>query len=194
MTTDPRPQLAYALDQLGDLVTTTDPTDSGDATPCADYNVEQLIGHVLAVVRRIGVAVSGRPLDGVPRALDSTDWAADWTAERAVTDAALAKADLSLEITVPWGRVSLGNALGAYIGETTVHSWDLAAATGRVDRLDPALAEGALAGYQAMVPASPRGGPIPFGPVVEVSPDADTYQRLAAWTGRDPAFESIVNA
>ena len=81
-------------------------------------------------------------------------------------------------------------ALAAYAGELTVHSWDLALAIGRADLLDPALAEAALPAYQAFVPAAPRGGDIPFGPVVEAGPDAGPYERLAAWTGRDPHWNA----
>ncbi|GAA1511493.1 hypothetical protein [Nocardioides humi] len=39
------------------------------------------------------------------------------------------------------------------------------------------------------MPAEPRGGEIPFGPVVPVADDAPAYDRLVAWTGRDPQWQ-----
>ena len=36
------------------------------------------------------------------------------------------------------------------------------------------------------VPAEPRGGHIPFGPVVAVPTDAPAYDQLAGWMGRQP--------
>jgi uncharacterized protein (TIGR03086 family) len=80
------------------------------------------------------------------------------------------------------------SAAASYIGELSVHSWDLAMAIGRVDLLDDTLATAALPAYMDKVPAEPRGPEIPFGPVVEVGPDATPYERLVAWTGRDPRW------
>ncbi len=141
------------------------------------------------MVRRIGVVLGGQPFWSVPREVESTDWLSDWAAGRRTTEAVIADdACLSLDVSVPWGNVSGASALASYVGELTVHAWDLAEATGQVGRLDPALAEVALPAYQAKVPAEPRGGDIPFGPVVHVGPDAGPYEQLVAWTGRDPKW------
>lgn len=186
---DPRPALAKAFDQMGALITTTDPADADRPTPCDEYTVGQLIEHVQAVVRRIGAVLAGEPFWSVPQSIPSPDWAADWAEGRRVTDAVLADdAFLTREVELPWGRADGASAAASYIGELTVHAWDLAVATGREADLDPALAVGALAPYQAMVPAERRGGDIPFSPVVEVGADAGPYERLVAWTGRDPRF------
>ena len=42
---DPRPLLGKALDQMGELITTTDSSQRDLPTPCADYTVGQLIDH-----------------------------------------------------------------------------------------------------------------------------------------------------
>ncbi|MFN8195290.1 MAG: TIGR03086 family metal-binding protein [Nocardioidaceae bacterium] len=187
--TDLRPALAASLDQVGRLIETTDPADAARPTPCADWDVAGLVSHLLAVVRRIGVVLDGRPFWSVPRQLESDDWAATWTSERATTDAVLGDDTLlAREVQVPWGTVTGRQAIGSYIGELTTHAWDLAVATDRTSTLDPALAEAALPGAMAKIPAEPRGGEIPFGPVVETGPDATAYERLVAWEGRDPAW------
>ncbi len=185
---DPRPAVSRALDQVEDLIKGITPEQAQLPTPCSDFDVEQLVGHLLAVVRRIGVVLSGQPFHTVPSHRESSDWTGDWVRLRAETDAVLADdACLTRETVVPWGTVPGAAALGMYIGELTVHSWDLAQALGRTDALDPALAELALPAYHCALPAEPRGGErIPFGPVVEVGADAGPYERLVAWTGRTP--------
>ena len=186
---DPRPLLGAALDQAGAVIATVNPEQATLPTPCDDYDVNQLIGHMQAVVRRIGVVLSGQPFSSVPRQLESSDWLADWTAGRAATDAVLADDTcLTREVSVPWGTVDGASAAASYIGELSVHSWDLATALGKTDMLNDALATAALPAYMDKVPAEPRGPEIPFGPVVEVGPDATPYERLVAWTGRDPRW------
>jgi uncharacterized protein (TIGR03086 family) len=186
---DPRPLLGAALDQAGELIAAATPDQAHLPTPCEDYDVNQLISHMQAVVRRIGVVLSGQPFWSVPREMETTDWVADWAAGRAATDAVLADdACLTREVSVPWGTVSGASAAASYIGELSVHSWDLATALGTPGALNDALATAALPAYMAKVPAEPRGPEIPFGPVVEVGPDATPYERLVAWTGRDPRW------
>lgn len=184
---DHRPILGRALDQAGMLVTTTDPDRAGDPTPCSEYDVATLVGHLQAVVRRIGAVVRGEHFSSVPMVVPSTDWGADWESGRAGTDAALAAADLDQVVTVPWGEAPLGVALGTYVTELATHAWDLAVATDRVGELDPDIAEAALPIARIAIPAQIRALPeIPFGPVVEVAEDAPAHQRLAGWNGRDP--------
>ena len=48
---------------------------------------------------------------------------------------------------MPWGEEYTGAALvNFYLAELTTHTWDLAAATGQLDRLSPSLAAPALEG------------------------------------------------
>jgi uncharacterized protein (TIGR03086 family) len=98
------------------------------------------------------------------------------------------EAQLDRDVTVPWGVVP-GRAAGwGYVRELAVHAWDLASALGTVDALDPALADVVVDRVRAALPAEPRGGGIPFGPVVEVPDDAGAYERLVGWLGRDPSW------
>lgn len=186
---DHRPVLARALDQTGVLIATTDPARAGDPTPCSEFDVGALVGHQLAVVQRIGSVVRGEPFSSVPHLIESTDWIADWDTARTATDVALAEADLSRVVTLPWGEAPIAAALGTYLSELATHAWDLAVATGRAADLDPAIAEIALPVAKAAIPAEIRQLPgTPFDPVVEVADGAPAYDRLAAWNGRDPGW------
>ena len=87
---------------------------------------------------------------------------------------------------MPWGKVPGRIAVSGYVQEILTHGWDLARATGQPTELDPELAAWVLAVTQRILPPEPRGGEIPFGPVVPVPPDAGPYTQLAAWLGREP--------
>jgi uncharacterized protein (TIGR03086 family) len=97
---------------------------------------------------------------------------------------------LSSTFTMPWGEEYTGSTVvDMYLAELTAHAWDLARATGQLDRLPPSLAGPALDGAQAMLKPDWRDmvqpGP-PFGAEVPPPPGADDWERLAAFMGRDP--------
>lgn len=187
---DLRPELGRALDQVERVLRLARPDQAGAPTPCDELDVGGLVDHLQGVVRRLAVILSGEHFSTAPPMVHSTDWIKDWQEGRAALDRLLAEdANLDREVAVPWGATTGAGAVRSYIGELTVHTWDLATALGHTDGLDSELADTARAGYEAILPAEPRGGPrIPFGPVVEVGPDAGPYERLVAWTGRDPRW------
>ena len=84
------------------------------------------------------------------------------------------------------GKVPGRIAVSGYVQEILAHGWDLARATGQPTELDPELASWVLAVARRILPPEPRGGEIPFGPVVPVPPDAGPYAQLAGWLGRQP--------
>jgi uncharacterized protein (TIGR03086 family) len=186
--TDPRPMLALALDQTQAMIDTIGADDLALPTPCPEYDVRTLLGHLMTVVARINLALTGENPLSIPTVTPGvTDFAGVWKERRAVVDETLSDpAVLTMTCTVPWGTIPGAAAIGAYTAELTTHSWDLATATGRTELLDDALATYCLPLAQQNLPAERRGGPIPFGPVVEVPADAPAYDRLVAWQGRQP--------
>ena len=97
---------------------------------------------------------------------------------------------LSLRHAMPWGEEYAGAAVvDMYLAELAAHAWDLAWATGQTGKLDPSLALPALEGARAIIKPQYRNlaGPgAPFGAEVCPAPGADDWERLAAFTGRDP--------
>lgn len=192
LPSDPRPLFAAALDQAGTIVAAVKPEQLGLPTPCDDYDVRTLLGHLDAVLRRVGhVARGGHPFE-VPSVIEEVgndSWAARWAVDRAALDLELADdALLGRTLTLPWGQLPGAGAIVAYCGEMTTHGWDLATAIGRTDLLDDSLAEFSAAMARRFVPADPRGGEVPFAPVVPVADNAPPYERLAGWMGRDPTW------
>ena len=185
---DQRDLLRRALDQTEALIAGTNPGDSGRPTPCTEYDVNQLIGHLIGVQRRIAAVLSGGQPFSVPVVVESSDWRGDWASTRPEVDAVLADdAVLSRQVSVPWGTLPGGAAIASYVGELATHDWDLAVATGRTADLDDELATAALPAQQAKIPPGPREN-LPFAPAVEVADDASPYARLVAWSGRDPQW------
>jgi len=176
-----------ALEQNQQLIDSIQPGDLGLPTPCTEYDVRTLLGHLLAVLDRVDLALNGgNPLE-LPSITTTDDVTGTWKERRAKLEATLADDDvLTRSCTVPWGTVPGAVAVAGYTGELTVHSWDLAKAIGKIDQLDDELATYLLPLVQRAIPAEPRGGHMPFGPVVPVADDASPYDRLAAWQGRTP--------
>jgi uncharacterized protein (TIGR03086 family) len=192
---DPRPLLTRALDQVGDLVAGTAPDALDRPTPCDDWDVRTLLDHLVGVHRRIAHVGAGglfSEVDSMPEVAAGRHLA-ELTSARADLDASwgLGGSDaavLDRVLTVPWGTMP-GRFVGfGYVQELTVHAWDLAAATGRTGGLDDGLAAAIEDTARRVLPAEPRGGPIPFGPPVAVADGAAPTVRLIAWLGRDPAF------
>lgn len=184
---DPRPQLSSALDQTQRQVDALNADDLGRPTPCADYDVRTLLAHLIAVLRKLTAA--GRGEDASAVADPVTDITGGWNDEfrRARTgfeQVWSSDAVLDMNCTLPWATMPGRDVLDAYTHEFTIHSWDLARAVGRVNDLDPFLAEAALDWFTKHVPAESRSDNGPFGPVVEVGADADIYTRLAGYAGR----------
>jgi len=105
-------------------------------------------------------------------------------------------------VVLPWSQLPAGETLCGYTNEVTVHTWDLAVATGQRPAWDPQVVSVALAAIQGILPAADRaailaaaaaavpeplrGFPPPFAEAIEVAPTAPVIDRLVAWNGRDP--------
>ncbi len=72
------------------------------------------------------------------------------------------------------------------MGETAIHAWDLAEATGQTAHLDPAIAEAALVQLRERLTPEARANSTAFGPEIPVADDAPPYLRLAGFLGRRP--------
>ncbi|MEV0650607.1 maleylpyruvate isomerase N-terminal domain-containing protein [Phytomonospora sp. NPDC050363] len=56
---DPRPLFARAVDQAERQVLAVRPGELGGGTPCADYDVRALLGHMVSVLRKLARVGSG---------------------------------------------------------------------------------------------------------------------------------------
>jgi uncharacterized protein (TIGR03086 family) len=185
--TDPRPFYDRALDWANSKVLGVDPTALDGPTPCSEYDVRALLGHLVATVdraRAIGEGGDPAAMPTVVTGVPDDGWADALTAATDKMSAVWADGALLDEpVPVPWGTVPGRAAIWGYANEALVHGWDLAIATGQDGEADPDLAEAVLAGVLPKIPADRRGGPVPFSDVVKPAPDAGPTERLANWSG-----------
>ncbi|MFF1730041.1 TIGR03086 family metal-binding protein [Streptomyces sp. NPDC058247] len=165
----------------------------GLATPCPEYAVHNLLGHILGLTVAFGDA--GRKNLGPTTDTSPTAYLPD------ITDGwrdALAKALDELAETwrdpEAWqgmtraGGVDLPGAVAALVAldELVVHSWDLARATGQEYAPDEAALQGAHA-FLLQSAEGPRRAI--FGPVVQVDDAATLLDRVVGLSGRDPGWK-----
>jgi len=175
-----------ALEQAERVIAAITPDRLTQPTPCTDWDVRELLTHLVLVARRIAVVGQGRPgiaaqREQIPdgRVVEEFHKGREEAVRAWADDASLTRV-----VEVPFGRMPGAVVLGAYLPEAVAHTWDLWTAASSTITLDPGLAEAALTAARRAIPAARDG--FPFGPVVEVPAYADAYTRLAGWMGRDP--------
>ena len=165
--------LGRALDQAGDVLGTVRAEQLDWPTPCGEWDVAALIGHLVAVPVHFLEMARGEQPDWSAQPQLGDSWTADF---RAGAD----------KLVQHWRQV--GDAADAgqvdwQVAEIAVHTWDLVRATGHDVQLAPEVAERGLGFMSAMLTPQNRGEA--FGPAVDVPADAPVYDRLAAFAGRD---------
>lgn len=169
--------LSRALDQAGDALAAVHQEQLPDPTPCASWDVAHLIGHLLGTPGKFAEQLQG----GQP------DWAAapEPATHVGASDFRAAADDL-IHLWHQAGDEADPGAVDGQTAEFALHTWDLVRATGQSRRLDPDVAEQALAFMSQALTPERRGEA--FGAERDAPPDADPYERLAAFAGRDLTF------
>jgi uncharacterized protein (TIGR03086 family) len=190
---DRRRSLLDAYENAAVIVSGIVAGELGHPTPCPKYDVAGLIDHLVEAGNRAAALGRGQappPGDESPH-VELSD--APGQLRRAAEQAAQAWGDnssLSLRHTMPWGEEYTGVYLvDMYLAEVAAHAWDLARATGQIDKLDPSLALAALEGARATIKPQYRNlvePGAPFGEEIYPAPGAGDWERLAAFLGRDP--------
>jgi uncharacterized protein (TIGR03086 family) len=190
---DRRNTLLASYENAAVIVSAIEPEQLAHPTPCPKYDVAALIDHLVEAGHR--AAALGRGQSPPPGDDSSHVELSNAPAQlrRAAKEAAEAWGDdsaLSSRFAMPWGEEYTGATLvDMYLAELATHAWDLAQSTGQLDRLDPSLAVPALDGARAMIKPEYRDmvePGVPFGAAVPPPPGANNWERLAAFTGRDP--------
>ncbi|MGW1748215.1 TIGR03086 family metal-binding protein [Streptomyces sp. NPDC002092] len=165
-----------------------------DPTPCPDYAVRNMLGHLLglsvafrdAARKDLGVTTDTNPGAAAP------DLAPDW---REALPKVLDELAEAWRDPAAWtgmtraGGVDLPGEVAAAVAvdELVIHGWDLARATGQDYIPDPAALQASHDFLLAAANDPSRGGGI-FGPVVPVPPDAPLLDRAVGLSGRDPGW------
>ncbi len=204
--TDPRTYFAGAVATARPVIAAVTPDQMAGATPCPDFDVRTMLGHLLVVLDRVALLGEGSDPMTLPTAhtgIGDDAWEAEWLARaHRVQTAWSDPSRLTAMMTLPWVTAPGAALLAMYTSELTVHTWDLATATGQqpawrddvvqvaLDAALQALAPGDReAGFEAMrqrLPAQLSANFPPFKNAVEIADDAPLIDRLIAWYGRQP--------
>lgn len=185
---DPRPAYRTAQNWVASLIDGVEKDQLELPTPCSEWTVRTLLGHLVAGVERVGVSGSGGDPFSVPAFVTDVpedEWAARF--KQAVESLWTIWDDptlLDTSIVNPWGPMPGRISLLSYTFELLAHGWDLATATGQNAEAPADVAALALASARQAVPAEGRQGPVPFDPPVEAPADSGPTRQLASWLGR----------
>ncbi|PRY49600.1 uncharacterized protein (TIGR03086 family) [Geodermatophilus tzadiensis] len=158
------------------------------STPCTEWDVQALLGHLLATVRRAERVAGGRSVESVPQ-VAAVDPRGGWASRfRAATAKARHAWDAAApaDVVAPWGMLPGPVGLSGFVLELVVHTHDLALSTDYPDPLDQRLATAALRITERLLPTTLRGTGSAFAAPQAVPDGADAYARLSAFLGRAP--------
>lgn len=150
--TDPHERYRRAADGFGRVLARMRPEQLRAPTPCADWDVRQLVNHMTrgnlnyALLARGGAAseflalrdrdaLGGDPLDAYGKS---------------VRECAAGFSDLDRVLDYPLGKVTARQALAVRTADSVIHTWDLAQALDVSAVLDPGLVSWILAEQESI--------------------------------------------
>jgi uncharacterized protein (TIGR03086 family) len=159
-------------------------------TPCAEWNVRNILNHVL-----LGDLIVTASIMGTEHPDRGQDHLGDDPRGAVANGLAMCRAKVGepgmvdRTVTTPMGEMSVSGLVERRVADLTAHLWDLSRAIGRPTDFDPELNEVVLAHYRARLDGKDRTG-MPVAAIQEVGADATASDRLAAYLGREPDFAS----
>lgn len=181
--------LDLSADHVVELVARVRPDQWDAATPCAQWDVTELVGHLIATMVAYRDLLSGASSEdllaamGAQRAMVGDD-PVDACRRAAAECSAAFRAPGALERIVhhPIGDIPGAHLLGIRVSENVIHGLDLASAIGAEVLIEDDLL---AAVYERLAPiAGPQGVPGFFDPPRPTTPDAPLGERLLALAGR----------
>jgi len=175
---------------LRDVTAALTAADLGRATPCAEWNVTQVLQHAAGDQLAYVAAITGEGgptenpftpsglLAGTPAELVEPTLAASAAAFATVDPAGTAPTPL------PHGALPAATAAGAAALDAAVHAWDIAVATGRPSPLDDELAAQLMPVARAIVEPLRQYGA--YAPALESRDNDGATAELLRYLGRDP--------
>jgi uncharacterized protein (TIGR03086 family) len=156
------------------------------STPCEEWNVRQVVNHVVGQNFRYARLLEGGGLDEYTRVREDdflgNDALANWARGNREFDIAYAQPGaLEKVVEYHWGPSTGRQLLYWRVLEMTVHTWDLARGIGADDRLDEDLVVAMLNGMPTRINSSRTEKDAARG---EISAGASPQEQLLIYTGR----------
>ena len=177
-------QLAVIIPKLREIGAGIHPSQLGAATPCKNFTVADVLGHMTGLASAFAPMFRGAaPPSGDPEPDETRELASFDVAMAALLDAVQSPGALDRTIQTPGGEMpgAVFARLVAFDG--LVHGWDLATSTGqRWDLSDDLVAEVDGFARQAITDAMRDGDA--FATQQQPAADATAIERLVAFSGR----------
>jgi uncharacterized protein (TIGR03086 family) len=176
-----------ATEAVRPIVAAVDASDLARPTPCAGWDVRELLNHIVAGNWWAARLAAGASIDDVGSELDGDQLGGDAlgayerSAEAAAT-AFEAPGALAAPCAVSYGPVPGAVYAGHRMIDLLVHGVDLADATGQSVTYPPALVDACWAVVDPQLQELQASGA--FGEPVTVDPGADSLTRLLGALGR----------
>ena len=182
---DATAQLERVFEEVQAIVDGVTPEQMDAPTPCREWDVRALLDHMTGAVMMFGQALTGvsgpSPADDVV----GRDPAETFRqATRTTLGAWRQPGAMERTLKLPMGEVPGALAININLMDAYVHGLDLAVATGQEDKVEPEMAESALALAKEMGLDKFRM-PGVFGPEVPCAETATPHRRLLAFLGRN---------
>ena len=160
-------------------------TDWSGPTPDTDWNVRDLVAHVVEEQQWVPHLLAGR---SVPQARASIerlrdDLAEEWALYSFAAASAWASTPADAPVQLAADTVTAEEYLREQVADVTIHTWDLARAIGADETLDDELVRAVWTVFEPQKDALEASGL--FASPVAIPDDAPLQSRLLAVTGRD---------
>lgn len=180
-----------ALDILDDLLTDVTSEDLARPTPCAGWDLGDLLRHQISENHAFAAAARDGAAPDWDTGRDHPDPIAGYAASVADVRAAFAEDGLAERKMAihDFGAFDAEMALSMHLVDQLAHGWDIAKALGVPYAPDEDLVAAAMKLVE-LIPTGPenRGEGQSFGLVVETGADASALDRMLGLLGRDPAW------
>lgn len=178
--------LAQAQDVARGVLANVSADDLSKSTPCKDWDVAQLIEHMVGAQHWARQGVQGVEMTETGEGSAAGDYVA--TFDQAAADCLQAFSEdgaMGRTVNPGFGDMPAAALLGLATTDTFTHAWDLARSTGQDTNLAPELAAQLLAQSRSSIQPAFRSeeGSI-FGFEQEAPDDAPAADQLAAFLGR----------
>lgn len=181
----PLEQLDELEPLLGGIAAGITPADLDSPTPCADFTVRGVLGHLIGGATQFAAAFRGESAPEVPAdvADDADVVARAGEALGGLMGAIRSPGALDRTVAAPFGEMP-GEAFARFVVlDGLVHGWDLATATGQTYAPSAALVADADAFARQAIAPEMRDGDT-FAAETPAPQDATTLLRLVAFSGR----------
>lgn len=166
------------------------PADADRPTPCAGWNLTQLMAHLAS--QQVGFAAAARGHGADLQVWGPTDLGYRQAAEDAVAafaEPGLAERRFDLPEIRSGGGFPAPMAVSFHLIDNVVHAWDLAVTLGRQVPVPDELARAALPVARAVPTGASRNQPgAAFAPDLPVPDGASALEEILLLLGRDPAW------